>query len=81
MQNDKSAVHFEDLRSVRQIVEASRAGSPDNAPAITEGSLRWLIFNAAENGLEQAIVRVGRRVLIDTAAFNDWLANQRAGSV
>jgi hypothetical protein len=38
---------------------------------------RWLIFNAEENGLERAIVRVGRRVLIDVDAFNEWLAGRQ----
>ncbi len=42
-------------------------------PAFTEPSLRNLIFKAKGNGLEIAIVRLGRRVLIDEAAFFQWL--------
>ncbi len=36
-------------------------------PAFTEASIRWLIFNEGSNGLKDAaaIVRIGRRVLID----------------
>ncbi|MCP4204731.1 MAG: DNA-binding protein [bacterium] len=60
---------FEHLRSVKQIAEAN--------PAFTEPSLRWLIFNAQSNGMNSALVRVGRRVLIDVQAFNAWLEEGR----
>lgn len=36
------------------------------------GGLRHLIFKAKENGFEQCVVRVGRRVLIDEASFFEW---------
>lgn len=37
------------------------------------GGLRHLIFNASTNGFDKVIRRVGRRVLIDEAAFFTWL--------
>lgn len=37
------------------------------------GGLRHLIFNADTNGFSKAIRRVGRRVLIDEAAFYAWV--------
>ena len=43
-----------------------------------EGGLRHLIFFAKENGCESVIRRVGRRVLIDEAAFFGWLNKQRS---
>ncbi len=45
----------------------------------SEGSLRWMIFKARENGLEQlgAIVRIGRRVYIDPDRFFEWVAAQQ----
>jgi hypothetical protein len=52
-------------------------------PAFTEGSLRWLIFNAKEprsiegNGLNVALVRIGRRVLIDEDRFFEWIETQQ----
>jgi hypothetical protein len=63
------------LLTVRQFAEKH--------PAFCEGSLRWLIFNAEPrtrsvngtreategNGMKPAIVRVGRRVLIDEVEF------------
>lgn len=42
------------------------------------GGLRYLIFNARHNGINKAIRRVGRRVLIDEAAFFQWVAEQGA---
>jgi len=38
------------------------------------GGMRHLIFYAATNGFERAFVRVGRRVLVDEAAFFDCVA-------
>lgn len=45
-------------------------------PWPSKGGLRFLIFNAAKNGLDTAIRRVGRRVLIDEAAFFAWVQTQ-----
>jgi hypothetical protein len=59
------AVNFESLLSVRQVAEKNRNFS--------EASLRWLIFNAETNGLAPCLVRIGRRVLINTVEFNAWL--------
>lgn len=44
-------------------------------PAFTENAMRWHVFNARVNGLEQlgAIYRIGRKVLIDVDAFYRWL--------
>jgi len=55
------------------VVEFSRRHS-----AFTEQSLRWLIFRSAENGLAKsgAIIRLGRRVLIDEEKFFEYLRSQ-----
>lgn len=37
------------------------------------GGLRHLVFHAKSNGFEVVIKRVGRRVLIDEAAFFNWV--------
>lgn len=42
------------------------------------GGLRHLIFFADTNGFNKVIRRIGRRVLIDEAAFFDW-ANRQGG--
>ena len=36
------------------------------------GGLRHLIFHSKANGFDKAIRRIGRRVLIDEAAFFEW---------
>ncbi len=45
----------------------------------TEAQLRWMIFNASTNGLAAAgaIVRIGRRVYLDAARFEAWIADQQ----
>ena len=42
-------------------------------------TLRNLIFKADQNGLRDsgAIIKLGRRVLIDLDCFDAWLANHR----
>ena len=47
-------------------------------PAFTQGGLRSLIFNEYQNGLAKsgAIVRLGRKVLIDEALFFNWVQSQ-----
>ena len=46
----------------------------------TEAQLRWWIFHAESNGLAeaQAVVRIGRRVYLDTDGFDRWVAQQNA---
>lgn len=48
----------------------------------TEGSLRWLVFNEASNGLREAgaIVRLGRRVFFDEDKFDAWIESQNSGA-
>ncbi len=47
-------------------------------PAFTLGGMRSLIFNENTNGLAKsgAIVRIGRKVLIDDAKFFAWIESQ-----
>jgi hypothetical protein len=64
------------LKTVSKFCESHRN-------AYTEGSLRWKIFNADSNGLAAAgaIVRDGRRVLIDEDRFFEWLDAQQSQAV
>lgn len=50
----------------------------EKQPAFTIGGLRSLIFNEHINGLAQsgAIIRVGRKVLINDVKFFEWLEAQ-----
>lgn len=53
----------------------------DKYPAFTRGGLRALIFNEHSNGLAKsgAIVRIGRKVLIDESKFFAWVELQNQG--
>ncbi len=42
------------------------------------GGMRHLIFHAKKNGFDKVIKRVGRRVLIDEAAFFRWVEERNA---
>lgn len=53
------------LMTVAQFAEAH--------PAFTVGALRNLLFFRETNGLDMAVRRVGRRLLIVEAAFFDWI--------
>jgi hypothetical protein len=56
--------------TVRQLAE--------RLPAFSQASLRWLLFNADSNGLARsgALLRPGRRILIDEAKFVEWLRSK-----
>lgn len=78
-QQRADAVNYRNLRTVKQIADAN--------PAFTEASLRWMIYRSEETGLDEVLVRVGRRVLFGMDKFNEWLEqrrqcrlNSRAGS-
>lgn len=58
------------LRSVRQLVEMY-------PHLFTEGGLRWTIFRRKHNGFDACIVRIGRRILIDTDQLERWMARHR----
>lgn len=49
-------------------------------PAFSEGSLRYLLFNRERNGLDRAVIQIGRRVLIDEQEFVAWLRQQKGGA-
>ena len=61
----------------------------DKHPAFPQGSLRNLIFLAESrhtskgtiigNGLDVALVRIGRKLLIDEAKFYQWVDEQQRG--
>lgn len=58
-----------DLRTIKEIAGLY--------PIFSEVSLRWLLFNRDTNGLQEAIVKIGRKVFFDKDAFESWVRNQR----
>ena len=61
------------LSTVKQFIEKH--------PAFNLGGIRSLIFHEHTNGLAKsgAIVRIGRKVLIDEAKFFAWVEAQNQG--
>ena len=51
---------------------------PSHHPWPTVGSLRQYVFLADENGFDKVVRRVGRRILIDEAAFFSWVDERSA---
>jgi len=56
-------------------------------PSFPQGALRNLIFNASPrrsstgriggNGLDVALIRIGRKLLINEAGFFEWVENEQ----
>jgi hypothetical protein len=52
-------------------------------PAFSDGCLRWLLYNSQTNGLQAsgAIIRIGRKIIIDEALFLSWVKAQAKNGV
>ena len=62
---------YTDLRTVKQLAQ--------EAPFVTESTLRWWIYHANSNGFDTVLIKIGGRVYIDKRAFNKWLEGQTLG--
>ena len=67
---------IQETKSITRLIPANDWHKHHPWPPI--GGLRHLIFHANSNGFQTAIRRIGRRVLIDEAAFFEW-ANTQGG--
>jgi hypothetical protein len=49
----------------------------------SEHTVRWWVFQADHNGLAEigAIIRIGRRVYLDSERFEDWINTKQARGV
>lgn len=68
-------VDFKNLRTIKQLAEEAKG----TGSFLTEGKLRWWVYNSETNGLKVAIVRVGGRIFFDKEAFNQWLESLKGG--
>ena len=66
---EERPVDYTDLRTVKQLAQ--------EAPFVTENTLRWWIYHANRNGFDTVLIKIGGRVYIDKHAFNKWLEGQR----
>ena len=60
------SLDFRELRTVRQIAEQN--------PALPLGTVKTWMNQRERNGLQEAVVRIGRKTLIHLPTFNAWLA-------
>lgn len=51
---------------------------PEYHPHPPIGGLRHLVFNSQKSGFDKVIRRVGKRVLIDEAAYFEWVEAQNS---
>jgi hypothetical protein len=49
----------------------------------SEHTVRWWVFQAGHNGLAEigAIIRIGRRVYLDSERIEEWINTKQAGEV
>ena len=69
---DKPEARTERLTEVQKVIVKSFMqvkAFAEKYPDWKESSLRWLIFNRATNGFASVFRKVGKKVLIDEAAF------------
>lgn len=66
-------IHHESTERVPKLIPLTKWHELHSYPPI--GGLRHLVFNAHKNGFNAVIKRVGKRVLIDEAAFFKWVEN------
>ena len=46
-------------------------------PYPSESSLRWHLFHSSTNGLESAVIRIGKRIVLDLDALNAWIRSHK----
>ena len=51
--------------TIRQLADAN--------PCFTESSLRWLVFHQSTNGFDRCVRRIGKKILISLADFENWV--------
>jgi hypothetical protein len=57
------------MKTVKQLAE--------ERPFFTESSLRWMLFNRSQNGLNAAVIKIGKKILIDETKFDKWVDKHR----
>lgn len=60
--------------AARKLIPLSKWNETHSYPPT--GTLRHLVFNCETNGFDRCVRRLGRRILIDEAAFFEWIDTQ-----
>lgn len=68
------AISLEDLFTVEDLAAA-------HPNILTVAALRWQLRFRAQNGLESACVRVGKKLLVHRPRYERWLATRATAAV
>lgn len=49
----------------------------EKRPYLAEAGMRWMLFDRAQNGLNAAVVKLGKKILIDEEAYDRWEDSHR----
>ena len=71
MNTQATPIPLEDLSTIQEL-------AAEHPNLLTEATLRWQLRHRAENGLSQACVQVGKKLLISRTRYAGWLGS-RAG--
>lgn len=71
-----SVMHFDSAKGQTDDEYVTVAQLSQRYPAFTQGSIRWLIFNANSNGFSKVIRRIGRKVVLSLSAWKAFLDEQ-----
>lgn len=73
-----SALNFESTTEQTVDEYLTVAQMSQRYPAFTQGSIRWLIFNANTNGFNKVVRKIGRKVVLNLCEFKRWIEKQTA---
>ncbi len=45
----------------------------------TRGQLRYYLLRRHKNGLDQAVRKIGKRIFLNMALFDQWIESQKEG--
>ena len=76
MQDDSDRLTPDELRNRNLCRVITLVDWPRYHDHPSVGGLRWLVFNSKLNGFNKVIRRIGRRILLDEAAYFDWLEDR-----
>jgi len=75
--NYEEEVNTENQRkyvTVKQLINL-----PQYEGLFTESSIRFHIFNEKLNGFNRCIIRINRKIIIDTNEFENWIQSHKQG--
>lgn len=69
MQTQEQQIDIGDLRTIEGLAN-------ENPEVLNVQLLQWQLRHRTQNGLNSAVVKVGKRVLISKTRYQQWLSSQ-----